>query len=35
MPNDDYDDAYICGSCGDRVEDREDMQRHEHGKGKS
>jgi hypothetical protein len=33
MPNDDYDDAYICGSCGERVEDCDDMQQqHEHGK---
>lgn len=33
MPNDDYEDAYTCGSCGERVEDCEDMQRHDHGKG--
>lgn len=30
MPNDDYEDAYTCGSCGERIEDCEEMRKHEH-----
>lgn len=26
MPNDDYDDAYTCGSCGERIEDCDELQ---------
>lgn len=25
MPNDDYADAYTCGSCGERLEDCDEM----------
>ena len=25
MPNDDYEDANTCGSCGERIEDCDEM----------
>ena len=33
MSNDDYDyeDAAVCGSCGETIQDCEDLKNHEHG----
>jgi hypothetical protein len=32
MPNDDYEDAYTCGGCGERIYDCETAKEHDHGR---